>query len=84
MVRYSLSPDGSEIVADEIYNGHPKSYHNQWVLVRKQADLFSILEQAAYFKNNDFYIDNENEKLYIMGTIDTTNFDKFLIDDSVG
>ena len=35
IVWYALSPDGSEIVADETYNGPPKSYHNQWVLVRK-------------------------------------------------
>jgi len=35
MVRYTLSPDGSEIVADETYKGPPQNYHNQWVLVRK-------------------------------------------------
>jgi hypothetical protein len=34
-VRYRLSADGSEILANETYNGPPKSYHNQWVLVRK-------------------------------------------------
>lgn len=35
IVRYTLSPDGNELVGDEIYNGLPRSYHNQWVLVRK-------------------------------------------------
>ena len=35
IVRYSLSPDGNELVGDETYNGLPRSYHNQWVLVRK-------------------------------------------------
>jgi len=36
VVRYSLSADGSELVADETYNGPPKGYYNQWVLVRKK------------------------------------------------
>lgn len=34
IVRYTLSPDGSELFGDEMYNGPPKSYHNRWVLVR--------------------------------------------------
>ena len=34
-VLYSLSEDGREILADERYDGPPKSYHNVWVLVRR-------------------------------------------------
>ncbi|MBZ5638964.1 MAG: hypothetical protein LAO51_09450 [Acidobacteriia bacterium] len=36
VVVYKLSPDGGELVADETYQGPPKSYHNTWVLVRDE------------------------------------------------
>ncbi len=35
VVRYRLSQDGRQITADERYDGEPKSYHNIWVLNRK-------------------------------------------------
>ncbi len=35
IVRYTLSPNGNELMGKETYNGLPRSYHNQWVLIRK-------------------------------------------------
>lgn len=34
VVQYCLSEDGQQLIADERYEGEPKSYHNVWVLYR--------------------------------------------------
>ncbi len=35
VVRYRLSQDGRQLTADERYDGEPQSYHNLWILNRK-------------------------------------------------
>lgn len=37
VVRYKLEKEGREILADEVYNGAPKSYHNKWVLIKEEV-----------------------------------------------
>jgi hypothetical protein len=43
-VTYTLSEDGQEILADERYEGPPKSYHNVWVLVRQHREGIHVEE----------------------------------------
>ena len=37
VVRYTLEQEGTEIIADEVYSGAPKSYHNKWVLIKEEV-----------------------------------------------